>query len=82
MNDDVDYQYPPTLWVFIACVGGISTGLGLIWGLEVLSNRLAPPPQPQSQRAAIAMSAAVDRVDPIANPSVAASNRSAPSALF
>jgi hypothetical protein len=41
MNHDGDFQRPPTIWVIVSFVGGIATGIGLIIGLESLSDRLS-----------------------------------------
>ncbi|MEL6398326.1 MAG: hypothetical protein AAFO87_16915 [Cyanobacteria bacterium J06607_6] len=42
MNHDENFQGPPTVWVITSFVGGIATGLALIYGLEMLGNRLSP----------------------------------------
>ncbi|NEQ32326.1 MAG: hypothetical protein F6K04_15210 [Leptolyngbya sp. SIO4C5] len=39
MNHDYDFQFPPTIWVVSSVVGGILTGLGLIWSMEYLRDR-------------------------------------------
>ena len=41
MNDD-NFEGPPTTWVVLTVIGGIATALGLIAGLEYLSDRLSP----------------------------------------
>lgn len=38
---DNDFEAPPTIWVIAVVVGGIATGLGLIAGLEYLSDRIS-----------------------------------------
>ena len=38
---DDDFEAPPTSWVIATVVAGIATGLGLITGLEYLSNRIS-----------------------------------------
>ncbi|NEQ43545.1 MAG: hypothetical protein F6K00_08280 [Leptolyngbya sp. SIOISBB] len=42
MNHDENFQGPPTVWVVTSFIGGIATGLALIYGLEMLGDRLSP----------------------------------------
>lgn len=41
MNKD-EFIGPPTIWVVLTVVGGITTALGLIVTLEYASKRLSP----------------------------------------
>ena len=38
---DDDFEAPPTSWAVATVVAGIATGLGLITGLEYLSDRIS-----------------------------------------
>ena len=41
MNHDENFQGPPMVWVVTSFVGGIATGLALIYGLGMLGDRLS-----------------------------------------
>ncbi|MGB3199335.1 MAG: hypothetical protein WBA99_00440 [Nodosilinea sp.] len=42
---DREFDSPPLVWAVLPVVGGIATGIGLIWALESFGDRLRTEPQ-------------------------------------
>ena len=55
MNKD-DFIGPPTIWVLLTVVGGITTALGLILTLEYVNKRLSPQTTSSSAQPSLTVS--------------------------
>lgn len=61
MNNS-EFEAPSLTWAVLSVVGGVATGIGLIWGLEWFGSRLTPKPQSLS---AVVTIVALDPVEAV-----------------
>lgn len=52
-----EFESPPFLWAVLPVVGGIATGIGLIWALESFGDRVRSEPQGTFQSTPLGMPA-------------------------